>query len=194
MAGFRRVYGSHPLHLLTLVAGLALFGYVVAMLGVSALWNPRTWWQSIVVWFAAAVIGHDLVLYPLYTLADRVLALSERIPVPVPLLNHLRVPALGAALTFLVFSPGILRQGGRTYTAATGLTQEPFLGRWLLLVAAMFAVSAAVYAARLAMTRPPATAPPASRASAARPDAAPSSTTLPPLPAPPHNRPPPTPS
>lgn len=105
MAGFRRVYGSHPLHLLTLVAGLALFGYVVAMLGVSALWNPRTWWQSIVVWFAAAVIGHDLVLYPLYTLADRVLALSERIPVPVPLLNHLRVPALGAALTFLVFSP-----------------------------------------------------------------------------------------
>lgn len=162
MAAFRRVYGSHPLHLLTLIAGFALFGYAVATLGLSALWNPRSWWQSIVVWFAAAVVGHDLVLYPLYTLADRVLLLSRRLPAPVPLINHLRVPALGAALTFLVFSPGILRQGAPTYVAATGLTQEPFLGRWLLLVAAMFAASALAYAVRAVrvVTRRPATAPP----------------------------------
>ena len=51
---FRAVYGSHPLHLLTLVAGFALFGYVLATIGLTALWNPGTWWQSIVVWFAAA--------------------------------------------------------------------------------------------------------------------------------------------
>lgn len=191
---FRRVYGSPPLHLLTVVAGFALLGYVITTMGVSALWNPGTWWQSIVVWFAAAVIGHDLVLYPLYALTDRILALSQRIAVPVPLLNHLRVPALGAALTFLVFAPGILRQGGPTFTAATGLTQEPFLGRWLLLVAAMFAVSAAVYAIRLARTPRPATAPPTSRAPAARPDAAPSSPGRPPEPTRAHSRPPPKPS
>ena len=72
--GFRTVYGSHPLHLLVLIAGFALFGAVIATLGVSALWNPTTWWQSIAVWFAAAVIVHDLVLFPVYALADRVLA------------------------------------------------------------------------------------------------------------------------
>ncbi|MCV7416640.1 hypothetical protein [Mycolicibacterium litorale] len=143
-----------------MIAGFALCGYVITTLGPAALWNPRTWWQSIVVWFAAAVVVHDLVLYPLYTLADRILGLSRRIPVRVPLLNHLRVPALATALTFVVFAPGILRQGAPTYTAATGLTQEPFLGRWLLLVAAMFATSAAVYAVRLARARRSATAPP----------------------------------
>jgi hypothetical protein len=160
MTTFRKVYGSQPLHLLTLIAGFALLGYVVATLGLSALWNPRSWWQSIVVWFAAAVVVHDLVLFPLYTLVDRILALSQHLSMPIPLLNHLRVPALGAALTFLVFSPGILRQGASTYTAATGLTQEPFLGRWLLLVAAMFAASAVAYAVRVVRARRPATVPP----------------------------------
>ncbi|WP_197373360.1 hypothetical protein [Mycolicibacterium baixiangningiae] len=153
MTAFRRVYGAHPLHLLTLIAGFALVGYVIVTLGLPALWNPRTWWQSIVVWFVAAVVVHDLVLFPLYALADRILAFSQRVPAPVPVVNHLRVPALGSALTFLVFSPGILEQGAPAYTAATGLTQEPFLGRWLLLVAAMFGASAAVYAVRLATTR-----------------------------------------
>jgi hypothetical protein len=194
MPAFRAVYGSHPLHLLTLSAGFALFGYAVATLGVAALWNPRTWWQSIVVWFAAAVILHDLVLFPLYALVDRILSLSQRLPVPVPVLNHLRVPALGAALTFAVFSPGILRQGAPAYAAATGQTQAPYLGRWLLLVAAMFALSAATYAVRLATCRRSATAPPTSLAPDARRDADPSSPTPPLRPAQPRNPPPPTPT
>jgi hypothetical protein len=123
------------------------------------LWNPGTWWQSIVVWLAAAVIAHDLLLFPLYTLADR--ALSARIGRPAaparhPKLsarNHIRVPALGAGLTLLIFLPGIIEQGAATYHAATGQTQQPFLGRWLLLTAAMFAVSALGYVARRAVAR-----------------------------------------
>ncbi|MGV7699696.1 hypothetical protein PJM27_29310, partial [Mycobacterium kansasii] len=81
------------------------------------------WWQSIVVWFAGAVVAHDLVLFPVYAGLDRLL--SRRAPRPgpdVPVLNHLRVPALGAGLTLLVFLPGIIRQGGATYRAATGQT------------------------------------------------------------------------
>ncbi|HET9893084.1 MAG TPA: hypothetical protein VFQ42_21590, partial [Mycobacterium sp.] len=82
---------------------------------------------------------------------------AERAPArpdpAVPLLNYLRVPALGAGLTLLVFLPGIARQGATTYRAATGQTQDPFLGRWLLLTAAMFGVSAAIYATRSAMSR-----------------------------------------
>jgi hypothetical protein len=108
--------------------------------------------ESIAVWFAAAIIAHDLVLYPIYALADRLLVATRRDPRPgsrVPVLNYIRVPALGAGLTLLVFLPGIIEQGAPTYRAATGLTQEVFLGRWLLLTAAMFAISAALYAVRL---------------------------------------------
>ncbi|BBY44345.1 hypothetical protein [Mycolicibacterium celeriflavum] len=151
---FRDVYGSHPLHLLTLLAGFALFGCVLATITPAALWNSRTWWQSIVVWFAAAIVVHDLVLFPLYALADRILGRSTRIPrLPVPLLNYLRIPALGSGLTLLLFLPGIVEQGEATVLAASGQTQDPFLGRWLLLTAAMFGVSAAVYAIRLATSR-----------------------------------------
>ena len=157
---FRTVYGSNPLHLLTLIVGFALLGYVLATVRPMTLWNPSTWWQSILVWFAAAIIAHDLVLWPIYALVDRLLVAGNRIRLPgressVPPLNYMRVPALGAGLTLLVFLPGIIAQGAPTYAAATGQTQEPFLGRWLLLTAAMFAISAVVYGIRLAAARRP---------------------------------------
>jgi hypothetical protein len=154
---FRRIYGSHPLHLLTLTAGFALFGYVLATIKPQALWNPNVWWQSIAVWFAAAIIAHDLVLFPIYSLADRLLVATgggRPSASRVPVLNYVRVPALGAGLSLLVFLPGIIEQGAPTFKAATGLTQDVFLGRWLLLTAAMFAVSAVIYAIRLARTGP----------------------------------------
>ena len=151
---FHDVYGSYPLHLLTMAAGFALLGYVVATVKPMTLWNPHSWWQSIAVWFAAAVIAHDLVLFPIYALADRILwarAGRRRVRrLPVSVRNYLRIPALGSGLTLLVFLPGIIEQGASTYLAATGQTQQPFLGRWLLLTAAMFATSATVYLLRLA--------------------------------------------
>jgi hypothetical protein len=151
---FKKLYGAHPLHLLTMLGGFALLGYTLVTFTPSQLWNRGVWWQSIGVWFAAAVVGHDLVLFPLYALADRLLPNRKTRSRPKVLLrNHIRVPALGAGLTLLVFLPGIIEQGGPTYQAATGQTQQPFLGRWLLLVAAMFGVSAAVYAGRLVAAR-----------------------------------------
>ncbi len=156
-SAFARIYGSHPLHLLTMIAGFAMLGYVIAVIKPVTLWNPHAWWQSIIVWFAAAIIAHDLVLFPVYAVVDRLLPRGRARPAPapagtgVPVLNYLRVPALGAGLTLLVFLPGIVKQGATTYPAATGQTQDPFLGRWLLLTAAMFAASAGIYAARLAM-------------------------------------------
>lgn len=157
-AGF---YGAHPLHLLTMVSGFALLGCLLATFKPTALWNPDTWWQSIAVWFAAAVIGHDLVLFPLYASADwtlsRVIGQRRVRPArPSPEIcarNHIRIPALGAGLTLLIFLPGIIEQGAATYHAATGQTQELFLGRWLLLTAAMFATSAIVYGSRFVIVR-----------------------------------------
>jgi hypothetical protein len=149
---FGRYYGSGARHLLTMVSGLALTGYVVVVAKPVTLWNSQTWWQSIAVWFAAAVVAHDLVLFPLYTLADRILlAHTQRHEPRVALRNHVRVPALGSGLTLLVFLPGIIEQGAPTYLAATGQTQQPFLARWLVLTAVMFAASAAGYAVRMAL-------------------------------------------
>lgn len=154
---FKNSCGSGPLHLLAMVSGFALLGYIVATARPSALWNQATWWQSIAVWFVAAVVAHDLLLYPLYALADRILARlvgrrdvsAPRRRPELPVRNYIRIPALAAGLTLLVFLPGIIRQGAPTYLDATGQTQEPFLGRWLLLTAVAFGISAAAYAIRL---------------------------------------------
>jgi hypothetical protein len=154
---FHRIYGAHPLHLLTMAAGFAVFGYIVATAKPMTLWNPHRWWQSIAVWFAAAVVAHDLVLFPLYALADRIIWTRhgrrlDRHPCP-SARNYLRIPALGSGLTLLVFLPGIIEQGASTYLAATGQTQQPYLARWLLLTAAMFGAGAVAYFVRAGFTR-----------------------------------------
>jgi hypothetical protein len=152
---FWNVYGSHPLHLLTMAAGFALLGYVLVTAKPVTLWNPQVWWQSIAVWFAAAIFVHDLVLFPIYSLVDRLLTVPTQRPrrrAPrTASLNYFRIAALGAGLTLLVFLPGIIEQGASMYQAATGQTRQPFLGRWLLLTAAMFAASALAYTIRLAL-------------------------------------------
>ena len=149
----KRAYGAHPLHLLTLLASFALVGYVISLLGVHSLWNDKVWWQSIIVWFIGAIVLHDLVLFPFYALADRSLgagwrAVTGRAPQAVPLVsprNYLRVPVLASGLLLLMFFPGIIRQGSASYLRATGLTQQPFLGRWLMLTALFFGCSAVAY-------------------------------------------------
>jgi hypothetical protein len=145
-ARWRAFYGAHPLHLLAVLSCLALAGYAA----LRATANPL--WPRMLIWFAAAIVAHDLVLFPLYTAADRLLTglwrrvLSSRIPLSGGAVNYVRVPLLGAALTFLLFLPGIIRQGGPAYHAATGLDQRPYLDRWLLLCIAMFLASALVLA------------------------------------------------
>jgi hypothetical protein len=147
----RNFYGANPLHLLALIGCFALAGYAALRAGDDGRW------PVMLAWFAAAIIGHDLVVFPLYAVADRSLtralhALRPRrasTPPLIPAVNHIRLPALGTGLLFLLFFPAIIQQGHQTYLAATGRTQQPYLGRWLLLAAAMFAVSAIIYAARL---------------------------------------------
>ena len=133
------------------------------------------WWQSILVWFVAAILLHDLVVFPFYALADRSLGaawraitgrLPERSP-PVPPINYVRIPVMASSLLFLLFFPGIIRQGKGSYHRATGLTQAPFLDRWLLITAVLFTLSAVVYAVRLWQVRRRQDAGPASFGEAA---------------------------
>ena len=152
---WKRIYGAHPLHLPVLLASVALAGYSVWVLGFDALWNHRVWWQAIAVWFAAAIIAHDLILFPAYALLDRVLtAASTRAGLRVSPVNYIRVPLLGIGLSFLLFFPGIIQQGATTYHTATGGSQQAFLLRWLLLCATMLAISALAYAIRSLRARP----------------------------------------
>jgi hypothetical protein len=155
-----RLYGDRLFHLVAVLAALALGAYTISVLGVRNLFNPTVWWQSIAVWFAVAVIGHDLILFPLYSLADRLLSAPRRSPVGhraaaarnpprrIPITNYLRMPTLAAALLLLIFLPGIIEQGAPTYRAATGLTQTPYLSRWLLLSAAFYDAGTVSYAIR----------------------------------------------
>lgn len=159
----RRFYGAHLLHAAVMLGCLALTGYVAVQ--VSA--DPTL--PQMLLWFVGAVLAHDLVLFPLYTLADR--AATRFLPTSaprrgsIPAINYLRVPILGSGLLLLLFFPGIIEQGSDTYLAATGGDQGPFLARWLLLTAAFFAASALAYILRLAITtrkrraRPTRTAP-----------------------------------
>jgi hypothetical protein len=135
--------GAAPARLATLVACLALAAYAAFFL----LGDPAL--LRMLVWFAAAAVVHDLVIFPLYAGADRVLTAVR----PGPKVNYLRVPALGAGLALLMFWPGIVRQGEVTHLAATGLDQAPYLGRWLVLCAVLFGASAVVFGARVGLRR-----------------------------------------
>jgi uncharacterized membrane protein YdcZ (DUF606 family) len=140
-----RWYGANPLHLLALLGCFALAGYAAARLAPS-----RT--LGVAIWFAGAVIGHDLLLVPLYSLADRsaMAAIRHRAPrLPaVPWINYLRIPAGLSALLLLVWFPLILRLHTR-YQASTTLSPDPFLWHWLGLTGALFLLSAAAFAMRL---------------------------------------------
>jgi heme/copper-type cytochrome/quinol oxidase subunit 1 len=150
LAALRGFYGAHPIHLILLLGCFALAAYTVLLTAGS---TSQLRWMA--VWFACALIGHDLVLFPVYALLDRFLRRerrSRRGP-RLPLHNYLRVPALASALLFLVFLPGIIQQGEGVYHAATGQYQDLFLARYLLCVAAFFVISAVVYGIRAVATR-----------------------------------------
>ncbi|MFR9730696.1 hypothetical protein ACL03H_15850 [Saccharopolyspora sp. MS10] len=145
MTRFTEFYGRRPAHLLVLLPCAALAAYA----GSHLLGDPSL--PSVLLWFAGSAVVHDFVLFPLCAVADGAL---RRLPRrAVPLINHVRMPVLGAGLTFLLFLPGILRLSEDAHLAATSLSQHPYLGRWLWLVLAMFATSAAIYAARVAAHR-----------------------------------------
>jgi hypothetical protein len=148
-ARFKRLYGASPLHLLALLATMLIAGAGIA-----------GWFQSfpgptvlqVLAWFIGAVVAHDLVALPLYSLLDRVAFGSGRSRehgARPSAAAYIRIPALLSALLFLVFFPEILRLGDRTFFLASGLHQRVFLARYLLTCGVLFALSGLAYAIRL---------------------------------------------
>jgi hypothetical protein len=153
---FTRFYGAGPLHLLGMLAAIALAGYAAFRVSLDDQY------LRVAVWFLGAVVLHDLLLYPLYALADRSLAAltsrtgrGPRVAADpgVAVVNHVRVPALMSGLLLLLFWPAITRHSEGTLSFASGLTSAPFLGRWLLITAALWTGSALLYAVRLGRAR-----------------------------------------
>ncbi|WP_421106357.1 hypothetical protein [Streptomyces sp. NEAU-S77] len=143
-SGFRRGYGDSPLHLLLLLCSFALTAYA----GVRLL---RGDWLGIVLWFVGAAVLHDLVLLPLYGLADR--ALRRAVPAPASYVNFVRVPAFVSGLLLLVWFPLIAGTQRSRYERSAGLSADVFWPRWLLITAGLFAVSALWLSVRTAVWR-----------------------------------------
>jgi hypothetical protein len=127
-------YGASAVHLVAHVAAFALAGW--AILKIAGLGGA----QRVLLWFAAAVILHDLVLLPAYTALDRVLQrrLGHRV-------NAVRVPAALSAMLFLAFCPVILGKGDARFTSVSGLERDGYALRFALACAVLFALGALVY-------------------------------------------------
>ena len=153
----RRWYGAGPLHLLSVLACFAISGYAVVRITGSS----RA--EMIGIWFAGAIIAHDLVLYPVYALLDHAVARLRRPRTIVPTwVNFVRVPTVLSGLVLLVAFPLIFGLNSETYRAASGRSPGSYLGRWLVFSAVVYGASGLLFAWRLLRARRRRTAAPVS--------------------------------
>lgn len=142
MASFIRWYGAGPLHLLALICAFAVAGYAAVRLFAQ---QPI----GVAVWLVGAAVAHDLILFPLYAIADRsaraVLRRRATDVSTVPWINFLRVPTVLSGLLLIVWFPLILRLA-TGFEAATGLSQDVYLGRWLAITAVLYGAAALAFA------------------------------------------------
>ena len=132
-----RRYGASPVHLLAHLALLPLIAWaLLTVLDFRAASN-------VALWLVGAVILHDLVLLPAYTVLDRAGRAAAR-----GAINYVRVPAGLALLSLLVFWGTIRGKGEGAYARVSGLEYEGYVARWLLLTAVLFALSGALYLLR----------------------------------------------
>lgn len=145
---FGAIYGARPLHLIATIASLLFCGYALVRL----TQIPGGW--KVLIWLVLAALLHDLVGLPLYTALNRLAegaadAASDDRERANAALNHVRIPAGLSLLLLLVYFPLILRVDPDRYAGTTGLSVDPFLGRWLLISAALFVISGVLYALSL---------------------------------------------
>jgi hypothetical protein len=133
----KALYGRGPLHLVGHLLLFVLAGYAIAQL--TGIREARYAFA----WLIGAVLLHDVVLWPLYTVADR--AGTRRLG---RWINHVRIPAGLSLVTLLAFFPIIASRGEGNYLRVAGIGWSGYLLRWLIVTAALFAVSALVYLVR----------------------------------------------
>jgi hypothetical protein len=148
VSAFRRVYGAGPVHLLAVVATVAVAAYALASV-YDVVGDPG----RVVLWLSGSIVAHDLVLFPLYALVGAIAA-AALLPrgrasrLRLAALNHLRAAALLSGLLALVWFPLIAAKAPRTYARASGLDVDVYRDRWLIATAVLFGGSALLLALR----------------------------------------------
>jgi Na+/melibiose symporter-like transporter len=137
MSRLRARYGGGPAHLLATLASFAIAG--AAIFGWTQ--RPRDL-TNVLIWFVAAIVLHDLVLLPLYSLLDRITL--GRLPLRVA--AYARVPALVSALVLAAVFPTVLGFGAHQEHNASGIVEHGYLARYLLLTGGLFALSGLAFA------------------------------------------------
>lgn len=145
---FRYEYGASPVHLLVALASFAISAWALAQ-ALDVLSTPG----KFLIWFLGAIVVHDFLFLPLYSLLDRGAAGAltrgdQPSRLRIAALNHLRIPVLLSGLMLLVWYPLILSKAAGGFERTTGMTTDVYLGRWLALTAVLFAGSAILLAAR----------------------------------------------
>jgi hypothetical protein len=178
IGSFRDRYGAGPMHLIGLLASL-----LVAAAAVKGWFErPPSSTIRILIWFAGAIVAHDLLVLPTYSALDRLARRREikRLrrgpyiqPTHPPGWVYIRLPLLLSALLLLVFGAEILRAGNSTFQVASGLSQNVYLVRYLVACAVLFAISGIAYVVsrvrlRSATDRPPEPTPTPSHTSSLR--------------------------
>ena len=122
-ARLRRWYGAGPAHLLGMCLLFLVAGYAATRL----LAGGAT---GVAVWFIGAAMLHDLLLVPLYTVADRLVRHAWWV-------NYVRVPAAVSLVLLLVWAPLVLHPPP-SFEGVTGHSADVYLPRWLGVTAMLF--------------------------------------------------------
>lgn len=147
----KRRYGASPWHLIGHLVAIGVAAYALAQILDPRFSHP----VNLVAWLIGGALLHDLVLLPLYTVLDIAgrAAVADHELRRVRIANHLRFPVVIAGTLFLVYFPLILGKSEANYVRDTGHEPPDYLGRWLAITGALFAVSAVIYAVRLIAAR-----------------------------------------
>lgn len=145
---FRYEYGATPLHLIASVTSLA-----VALFAILRIFQiPTT--GGILLWMVAAILAHDAISFPLYTLFNRIAeeAVDASVrPRRVALLtlNHIRIPLFFSLILLIPSFPLVFQLDEARYSITTGYDLDRYLGNWLLICAVIFLISGLHYAFKL---------------------------------------------
>lgn len=150
-ARLRRRYGASPWHL---AAHLLVFAIAAFALDRIASGGSL---PKVIALYLGLVIAHDLVLVPAYSGVDRaVRTLLTRLPgvrpAKIPLINHVRIPALISGMLLLIYAPLISGRADRSYLIVSGHHAPGYLRNWLMISAALFLGSGVSYALRVRRT------------------------------------------
>jgi Zn-dependent protease with chaperone function len=149
LLALRRRYGASPLHL-----AAHLLAFAIAAFALDQIVSDGDA-KQLVAWYLGLIVAHDLIFVPAYSGLDRLAQrAAARLPARrlanVPVINHVRAPALISGLLLLIYAPLISGHADAVYVGLSGHPLEHYARNWVLISAALFGASALIYALRVA--------------------------------------------